>query len=188
MGTLTALLRKVLNPFAEAEPVVVPHTGPARPAVTQEAWPAAPADAIGMFLDFDGVLHRAENGSLERMPQLVTLMERFPQLHIILSTNWRLHARRDQLLAYFPDEIQPRLIGVTPYLPECSPPRRERECHAFAHRIGLTRYIALDDDASGFSEGCAFLVLTDRYVGLDDEAVLRVDAHLRALGAIAAAA
>ncbi|KZC30051.1 MULTISPECIES: HAD domain-containing protein [unclassified Rhodanobacter] len=186
MGSLATWLRVLLNPFAEHEPASAVGKAVAPPPVTQETWPSPPADAIALFLDFDGVLHRAENGSFERMPQLVTLMQRFPQLHIVLSTNWRLHARRLQLLDYFPDAIHERLIGVTPYLPSSWPPRRERECHAFAHRAGLTRYVALDDDASGYSEGCSFLVLTDRYVGLDDDAVSRVEARLVALGAIAA--
>lgn len=184
MGTLATWLRDVLHPLVASESPVA--LGRVSKQVAHEPWPQPPTDAIGLFLEIDEVLLLAEDGSFVRMAQLVALLQRFPQLFLVLLPSWRLHASRSQLLSCFPDEIHGRVIGVTPFLPALWPPLRERECQAFAHRAGLARFVAVAEDASGYSEGCSFLVRTDRAIGLDDEAVSRVDARLRALGAIAA--
>ena len=153
------------------------------PAPSAQAfeWPPVPPAAVILFLDFDGVMHRAENGSFERMPQLTRLLAEHPDLVVVLSTNWKVNADPERLLVLFPAELRGHVVGMTPDLADGSLFQRERECVAWARARGLDRYIALDDDPSGFSEGCPFLVLTDRYVGLDDEAVARCSAALKRL-------
>lgn len=153
----------------------------AAPSISAFEWPTLPSTALILFLDFDGVMHRAENGSFERMPQLSRLLAEHPDLVVVLSTNWKVNAAPERLLALFPAELRGHVVGVTPDLADGSPFQRERECVAWAKARGLGRYIALDDDPSGFSEGCPFLVLTDRYVGLDEEAVARCSAALERL-------
>ena len=54
-----------------------------------EFWLEIDARRHWIFLDIDGVLHRAENGSLEFMPVLDHVLTQCPQTGIILSTNWR---------------------------------------------------------------------------------------------------
>lgn len=132
-------------------------------------WRPVPPSTIGIFLDFDGVMHRADNGSLERMPELSLLLEAIPDALIILSTNWRLNASREYLLGLFPKNLRHRIAGANPDFSDGLPAQRERECLAFARSAGITRFIAIDDDPDWFSPHCKFLVLTDRYVGLDAE-------------------
>lgn len=137
-------------------------------AASGNPWPKLPHGAVVAFLDFDGVIHRAENGSFERMPLLVDLLERFPQLVIVLSTSWRLNCDPQYLLSLFPSSTHGRIVGVTPELPGARPHQREAECRAFATSTGLHRYFAIDDDWHDFSPDCPFLIRTDRHTGLDE--------------------
>jgi hypothetical protein len=66
------------------------------------------------FLDIDGVLHRAENGSLEFMPVLDHVLTQCPQTGIILSTNWRTGVPREMVLSHFPAGIRDRIAGLIP--------------------------------------------------------------------------
>ena len=124
-----------------------------------------------LFLDFDGVMHRAENGSFENMPQLKWLLESLPDLRLVISSDWRLTMDEAALLALFPKEIRSRIVGTTPYL-RGQP--REQECRQFALEHGVVRYLAVDDDTTVFSSGCPFLVQTDRYIGLDSAVAERI--------------
>lgn len=134
------------------------------------AWPQLPRRRLVLFLDFDGVMHRAENGSFERMDVLEGLMAERQDLCIVLSTSWRLNTTPDYLRDFFPRSLQQRIYGVTPDLSDGHPNQRERECLAWAEQNGVGRFIAIDDDASLFSHNCSFLFLTDRYTGLDASA------------------
>jgi len=124
-----------------------------------------------LFLDIDGVMHRAENGSFENMPHLKWLLDYLPDLHLVISSDWRLTMDEAALLALFPMGIRSRIVGTTPYL-RGQP--REQECRQFALEHGVARYLAVDDDTTVFSSGCPFLVQTNRYIGLDRAVAERI--------------
>ncbi|HIB7890200.1 TPA: HAD domain-containing protein [Klebsiella pneumoniae] len=69
-----------------------------------------------LFLDIDGVLHRAENGSLEFMPVLEDLLLQQTDTGIILSTNWRIGVTRDAILRYFPPAVRERIAGANGFV------------------------------------------------------------------------
>lgn len=159
MGVMDALRKWIVG--AQAQGVSVPHQAGA------SVWPPLPDDPFVLFLDIDGVLHRAENGSLEWMPHLNQLLDAFPALALVLSTNWRLNVTQEAMLALFPQSIRMRIHGATPDLSDGAPFLRERECRAWANKHGVLRYVALDDEPAAFRPGCDFLLVTNRYDGLD---------------------
>lgn len=121
-----------------------------------------------LFLDIDGVLHRAENGTLEFMPSLAFVLEHCPDTGIILSTNWRIGATQGALLKHFPDTIANKIAGQNPDLDGVVPHHvRFHECMAVVRKFNLNRYTFIDDTARLFPPGCPTLFLTERHRGLD---------------------
>ena len=149
-------------------------------AVAAPEWPRLPPGAVVLFLDFDGVLHRAENGSFEWMGNLDAMAARIPSLAIVLSTNWRINASRDYLLEPFTPSLRGKVCGSTPDLSDGEAFQRQRECVAWAKENAAVRYVAVDDDISLFRPDCEFLFLTDRYVGLDPVTASRLEAFINA--------
>lgn len=131
-------------------------------------WRSIPSANHWLFLDIDGVLHRAENGSLEYMPELEMLVGRNAHLGIFLSTNWRIGVERQELLRIFPDVIRARIAGCTPDLDgSVAQYVRWHECMAVVQRFSLRRYTFIDDTARLFPPDCQNLFLTDRHEGLN---------------------
>lgn len=141
-------------------------------------WAKVSTNAKLVFLDFDGVMHRAENGSFERLPQLETLLAQLPDAMVVISSNWRINASRQYLLSHFPPALHSRIVGVTPQMPDGNPAQRERECRRFAEHLAIRHYVAIDDEANLFSTNCGFLIQTDRYEGLVDSVVEQCVARL----------
>lgn len=165
MSIIDALLQLFgFRPLTE-EPTATPEVKAGR-----DAWRRVGPGASLLFLDFDGVIHRAENGSFERLPELRAILAAAPNAHVVISSNWRANTSRDYLLGLFPMDLRDRIVGVTPDLSSVGG-SREDEINAFAHIAGASVVVALDDDSTLFSPGCPFLVKTDRHTGIDDATV-----------------
>ncbi|EIZ1085989.1 hypothetical protein MPI44_004537 [Klebsiella oxytoca] len=124
-----------------------------------------------LFLDIDGVLHRAENGSLEFMPVLEDLLVSQPDVGVILSTNWRIGVTRDAVLRYFPPAVRERIAGANPDLDgRVVEHVRWHECMSVVECFGLERYTFVDDTARLFPINCPELFLTSRHLGLNRDA------------------
>lgn len=141
----------------------------ARPAIPKPSapptWsPPGPHRTL-LFVDFDGVLHRAENGSFEFLPNLLRILRLRPDVDVVISSSWRVNATREWLLDHFPPSSHDRIVGVTPV--RAGPYQRQAECLAFAHAVGATRFLAIDDDRELFHPECPWVVYTDRYEGLN---------------------
>ncbi len=125
-----------------------------------------------LFLDIDGVLHRAENGSLEYMGVLESVLNKRPDVGIILSTNWRIGATRESVLRHFPHSVRERIAGANPDLDgKVADHVRFHECMYVVNVFGLTRYTFVDDTARLFPDNCRALFLTLRHEGLNESAV-----------------
>lgn len=118
-----------------------------------------------LFLDFDGVLHPEGVGSeLEffHLNDFEQVMREFPQVQIVVSSSWRLGESIEDLRSHFSIDIQDRIVGITPRLLEFDSMRgqRQRECEAWVseHRP-QARWLAVDDRAQDFDDGCQNLVL-----------------------------
>lgn len=148
--------------------------------VEQARWRGPRPGAVVVFVDIDGVLHRAENGSLEFAPVLARVLLACPNADVVFSTNWRINASPEYLINLLPPEVQGRVAGVTGVV-EGQRFERELECLEYAMEHGVAQFVAVDDDATLFSPGCHFLFRTDRYDGLNDEAGARLSTWINSL-------
>lgn len=144
----------------------------------------APPDVSALpflVLDFDGVLHPGQSGSLEKLVALQEWLRINDQVQLVISSDWRHSHAEDDLRALFEDDIRERIHGFTPKL-EGAP--REKEIAAYASEHGIANWVALDDVQDGFpTAGERRLVLTDRRTGLTGEDLDRVSELLGLKGA-----
>ena len=144
-------------------------------------WQYVDPEIHWLFLDIDGVLHRAENGSLEFMPILSNLLSRNPNVGIILSTNWRIGVEPNAILSIFPANIKDRIAGGTPDLNgKVNEHIRWHECMTVVKAYGLKKYTFVDDTQRLFPDNCTSLFLTSRSVGLNTSAAEQLEERIRA--------
>jgi hypothetical protein len=135
-----------------------------------------------LFLDFDGTTHPFgchSKDDFSCLPRIEKVLREFPQIQIVISSNWRYSATLDQLRPYFSEDIRPRVIGVTPLDDETKEyghgtllvvPAKTRHGDIMAW-IARNDYqgtwLALDDDTRGFPDECWQLIRCDSSVGVD---------------------
>lgn len=111
-----------------------------------------------LFLDFDGVLHRADEPSIGGNGEYLWREQHFcwrrhlesvllnhPHVQIVLSTDWRKYHDDEDLAAFLGEDVSNRLIGVMPIVQKGT---RAEAIRADASRRGLRFWIALDDHSS----------------------------------------
>src|SRR5271154_5464984 len=134
---------------------------------------------MNIFLDFDGVLRRNSSPKARLDEDCVRNFEAavvaHPDARVIISSTWRLVHRLDALRRLFSSEFAPRIVGVTPDVPDTEDYPRQTEIHSYINRNGLhgARWIAVDDDAENFAPR-APLILVDPTRGFDEECARRL--------------
>ena len=111
-----------------------------------------------LFLDFDGVLHQAGeptiggNGEFvenERLfcwrNHLETILQSYPDVHIVISSDWRKYHAEESLANFLGHDLSKRLLGIMPIVERGSRAEAIRE---EAARLGLRHWVALDDHIS----------------------------------------
>lgn len=128
-----------------------------------------------LFLDFDGVLHPKYEGSFAQLPMLCAWLERYPQVAVVVSSDWRLRDGLMDLMALFPSPLRSRVLGVTPDLRGARAGcdfRYARQCEIeyYRWRVGHDGpFVALDDTAHLFEAQYPALVEVDGASGLTRE-------------------
>lgn len=130
-----------------------------------------------LFLDFDGVLHPEGCSPSDEFcfcGNFCEILRRVdPQglMPIVISSMWRHDTSVPALRAFFPTDISRRIVGVTPNIPSqplcgwelsamTQKGRRQREVEAWlAEFAPAARWLAVDDRAMGFDDGCPHLFL-----------------------------
>lgn len=144
-----------------------------------------------LFLDFDGVLHTEGEGHLPDdgtnfcfLPRLEALLREFDGVRIVISSAWRERYSLERLREFFSEDLQHRVIGVTP-LPVRDPAgyvpaRREGEILAWLEENGGTQqpWVALDDADWQFDRYLNRLVACGSFIGFDEAAELALRNHL----------
>ena len=153
-------------------------------------------DRITLFLDLDGVLHpdavyRGKHGLELRAPGylmmhahiLARILDRHPQVDIVLSTSWVRELGYDKTLSKLPESIRERVIGATWHrkmktesgYDAFSYMTRFEQIQRHVRRNAVQRWIALDDLHSGTEDWPAefqdHLILCQQDLGLGDPAV-----------------
>lgn len=69
-----------------------------------------------LFLSFDGVLHTTGNRQpiFTKLGLLEQWLRQHPDVDIVISSKWRHHMGMTELQQLFSQDIQPRILGVTP--------------------------------------------------------------------------
>lgn len=145
-----------------------------------------------LFLDIDGVLHRGiarRSGSrvtssapdielFEYVPVLVELLEPYPQVDIVISSDWSLVLGMEYTRnAISSPQLRDRIVGATsdgrtlnwqlwPALP------RGTQVLDYVARNSLLRWLAVDDRTDGFEAHRQRLVHCQTEVGLGDPTVV----------------
>jgi hypothetical protein len=149
-----------------------------------------------LYLDFDGVLHPEDvHGAwgvepklgpdfasmhrlFEHAELLAVLLAPYPEVHIVLSTSWVRVKSYSAAVKRLPPVLAVRCCGAT-WHTEMRPMEqiweqlpRGRQVLADVERRRPRRWIALDDDPSGWSPFESNLVLTDPVYGIASPSVL----------------
>lgn len=124
-----------------------------------------------LFLDFDGVLHPQHEarhhpfGYMDNFCGLMRDADPLGAVSIVISSSWRLLYPLDELRAHFPQDIAARIIDVTPFLLPVNRElkgSREREIMDWmAGHAAEGAWLAVDDVAMYFEDGCPHLFLVD---------------------------
>ncbi|MFM0629357.1 HAD domain-containing protein [Paraburkholderia xenovorans] len=121
-----------------------------------------------LFVDFDGTLHRGHalldgsgrvsldtgNPLFEFAPLLVSLLEPYPRVEIVLTTSWLYKFSLERVVSYLPLPLAKRVVGTTHgiksrfgYLQDGSARTYIIRSYVFAHR--LKNWLAIDDSVYG---------------------------------------
>jgi hypothetical protein len=131
-----------------------------------------------LTLDFDGVLHGADDGEavfeggwmrivgaglFRWCDVLVEMLEHHPDVALAAHTSWRNHHDDQELKDLLPAALRHRFLGAT--LRGLS---REESILFLVQELGSHPCVALDDDADAFPAGFEGLILCDGALGLTD--------------------
>lgn len=112
-----------------------------------------------LFLDIDGVLHPDDAVYFDGRPPrpmgvglfrwkklLMDVLEKFPQVEVVVSSAWRWIFSYDDLMHYLPPEIAAKVTDVTD--PEIQ--HRWLAIQDFIAKNKVTKFVILDDDWEAF--------------------------------------
>lgn len=141
-----------------------------------------------LLLDFDGVTHPQpcfHDNVFCRLHLIESVLREreLRDVQIVLSTSWREHYSLDDMREFFSNDIQARVIGVTPNITKLANDtgqpaefERERECLAWmkTNRPPGTPWLAIDDRPEWFSPDCENLLVTNCQFGFSAENATRL--------------
>jgi len=138
------------------------------------------------FLDFDGCLHpdnvRRVNGApvllsdgqlFEHVQLLIDLLAPYPEVRIVLSTQWSRVFGFDETTAHLPTELQSRVVGTTYEfcvdIHEWNELSRFDQIMRFVTGKGVATWLALDDNNHCWPEAFEHrLVCPNRHLGIGE--------------------
>jgi hypothetical protein len=149
--------------------------------------PAAPGP-IYVFLDFDGVTHPwGEAEDFRCLPEFEKVLRDYPEVLVVIASDWRTLFSLPKLAARFATDIQPRVVDVTPAIFPKTPQEfyglREKEARQWLDKHPDAAGWLAVDDAPGNWPTKSRLVLTDFKRGFTDEDALRLRRMLDAFRA-----
>lgn len=139
-----------------------------------------------IFLDYDGVLQTSalpDFIDFEFLPALERILREFPKVDVVISSTHRYGFPLSTLKKLYSADLQGRVIGATPDLPEGrADGGRYAEIQKYLENTGQQSrpWIAIDDEYHLFPTNCPNLLVTSRYLGFDEatQKELRQRLHL----------
>lgn len=133
-----------------------------------------------LMLDFDGTTHprvTSEEPLFCRLPLIEQWLREHRHVDVVISSSWREVHPFDEMQSYFSDDLQHRIVGVTPIANKLvgkpwSRTPEEVELARYERQFEIERWVAqsnhpmrewvaLDDDERLFEPDCQHLVLCD---------------------------
>ena len=129
-----------------------------------------------LFLDFDGTTHPLGcrvDLLFCKLDLLEDWLRRHPRVKVVISSSWRLMHPFDEMVSYFAEDLQARIVGVTPSLAAS----RYTQIQGWQAEHGRKEeaWVALDDQPEEFPRGCPQLVLCNPSTGLTVANLLEAD-------------
>lgn len=101
-----------------------------------------------VFLDFDGVLHPHPPFPSElfgRLPIFESWLRERPLVQVVISSSWRMTHDLDELRKFFSEDVQPRVVDVTPAGADSSG-SREHQIRSWLRACApAAQWVAFDD-------------------------------------------
>lgn len=120
-----------------------------------------------LFLDFDGVLHPSAQYRFIRhfiwLPKLEWLLERHPDVKVVVHSTWRYDHTDDELRALL-GSLGSRFVGSAPRGPRA----QAIESVLSANKGVVTSHLVLDDQAEDFVASNLTVLALDGRVGISD--------------------
>ena len=125
-----------------------------------------------IFLDFDGVLHPVHCDPEKYFCRLPILEDVLVQsdVQIVISSSWRFHCSRDDILQRFPSSLRRLIVGFTGEA-HVGAYARYNEIKNYADPNEAADWLAIDDSRFEFPPHCDRLILCDGKVGISDNEV-----------------
>ncbi len=130
-------------------------------------------ESVFLMLDFDGVLHPGQSGTLKHMPLLQAWLRARESVQVVISSDWRYTHSQADIIELFDEDLRARVHGFTPVIEGAA---REAEIDSYATKHGIGVWAALDDVAEGFPTMVkSRVVLTNPREGLTHEDLEKLD-------------
>ncbi len=120
-----------------------------------------------------------------RLPLLEEWPRTRPGVEVVMSSSWHEVHPLQELVSFFPEDLQSRVVGFTPVFSRIQAPspaqyRREAEVRQWMRDSAepWRDWVAVDDQAWLFRPFCERLVLCDRRVGLTKERLEAIKGRL----------
>jgi len=137
------------------------------------------------FADFDGVTHHyyslsrrepEQNGLFIYLPRIEKILRDYPQVNIVIASEWRNHHPLDELRAFWSPDMADRIIGTTPLEPRGDtliPGRRQRQVEDFIKERGLTGtpWFAIDDEWDHYHADANLIRCDDGFFDEEEKAM-----------------
>jgi hypothetical protein len=107
------------------------------------------------------------------MPNFLKILDEFPMVLIVISSNWKDEISNPDLVTIFGSRYVDRIIGRTDTLINGN---RADEISSFVRKYCVNKFIAIDDDCRGvlFDRNCKYLFKTDYYKGLTESKIFEL--------------
>jgi hypothetical protein len=118
-----------------------------------------------LFYDVDGVLHPNDQVNLSCIEFLIDIIDKLPQLQLVMISNWRETMDKEYFERIFPALIVEKTVGFTPVIIDVNC-RRQGEVEAFVKHYNIEKYICLDDEGELYQPSWERLLLIERSEGI----------------------